>query len=246
MNDPVSALLAQRERQTFPWRWAISFSLALHGAIAASVMLAPRHRGRALLLPRVEVRLATLPQPLPPKAGPARAAPVVSAPKPAPPRPSPAKATKRPVKPVKAPPAARPAPVGPVAGPPAAEAASGAERASAEGSPAVTTRGAVGLGTGGAAGGTEETFPYSYYLDRVLATVEGNWFRPPSTAGTRCRVVCRIERSGRVIEVGLEESSSVPAFDRAALRAVYAAAPFPPLPQGFGGNTLTLHLEFGP
>jgi hypothetical protein len=29
------------------------------------------------------------------------------------------------------------------------------------------------------------------------------------------------------------------------LRAVYAANPLPPLPQGFGGNTLTLHLDFG-
>jgi hypothetical protein len=26
---------------------------------------------------------------------------------------------------------------------------------------------------------------------------------------------------------------------------VYAAIPLPPLPQGFGGTTLTLHLEFG-
>ena len=80
----------------------------------------------------------------------------------------------------------------------------------------------------------------------MLALIEGNWFRPPAAAGTVCQVRCVIDRSGRLAEAGLESASASPAFDRAALRAVYAAAPFPPLPEGFGGTELTLHLEFGP
>ncbi|MBP1619594.1 MAG: TonB terminal [Acidobacteria bacterium] len=59
-------------------------------------------------------------------------------------------------------------------------------------------------------------------------------------------MLSRIDRGGRLVESGIELPSGVAAFDRAALRAVYAAAPFPPLPQGFGGSTLTLHLDFGP
>jgi TonB family protein len=59
-------------------------------------------------------------------------------------------------------------------------------------------------------------------------------------------VRCRIDRSGRLLEAGIEEESVVAAFDRAALRAIFAAAPFPPLPQGFSGQSLTLHLDFGP
>jgi len=58
-------------------------------------------------------------------------------------------------------------------------------------------------------------------------------------------VLCRIDRSGSVQQAGIEQPSGNPAFDRAALRAVYASAPFPPLPQAYRGTTLTLHLEFG-
>ncbi len=105
--------------------------------------------------------------------------------------------------------------------------------------------GGVGLGSGGA-GATDESFPFAYYLNRVLAIIESNWFRPPAAPGTQCRVLCRIERSGRLVEAGIEVPSTTPAFDRAALRAVYASAPLPPLPQGYSGSTLTLHLEFGP
>ena len=98
---------------------------------------------------------------------------------------------------------------------------------------------------GGGAGSSDEAFPFTYYLNRVLAVIESNWFRPAVPPGSRCTVRCVIDRSGRLVEAGLEQESPSPAFDRAALRAVYAAAPFPPLPQGFGGSRLTLHLEFG-
>ena len=76
--------------------------------------------------------------------------------------------------------------------------------------------------------------------------MESNWYRPPAPAETRCRVRCRVDRTGRLLEAGIEESSGVAAFDRAALRAVYAATPLPPLPQGFSGQALTVHLDFGP
>jgi TonB family protein len=107
----------------------------------------------------------------------------------------------------------------------------------------VTAAGGIALGV--ASGGGEEPFPFIYYLNRVLAIIESNWYRPLAPPDTRCRVRCVIERSGRLVEAGLEQESASPAYDRAALRAVYAANPLPPLPQGFGGNTLTLHLDFG-
>ncbi|MBI5280324.1 MAG: TonB C-terminal domain-containing protein [Candidatus Solibacter usitatus] len=94
--------------------------------------------------------------------------------------------------------------------------------------------------------GGDDSFPYAYYLSRLLGVIESNWFRPPSPPGTKCRVLCRLDRSGRLLDTGIEESSGTPAFDRAALRAVYSSAPFPPLPQGWIGSTLTIHLEFGP
>ena len=248
MNDPVSSELEQRARLDLPWRWAVAGALGIHLAVAGVLLLSPTHHRRALLLPSVQVRILAAPA-----AGVARgrvpSAPAATAPKPRvqthPARAKPAQPVARHVVPNPA--AARHAPVPPpaaAAGEASGPAGAGAPGAAPGGANAIASAsGGIALGAGGAG---EEPFPFSYYLNRVLALIEGNWFRPPASAGTVCQVRCVIARSGRLAEAGLESASASPAFDRAALRAVYAAAPFPPLPEGFGGTDLTLHLEFGP
>jgi protein TonB len=234
MNDPVSEELARRAHLDLPWRGALLGAFGLHMAVAATLFLAPSHRQRALFLPTVQVRLAASPAPAagpprtaavrtPPAAAAAlRKAPAKKAAEPAPRHPLPAKTAVRPAPPETEQPSAGPAPAFPGQ---------------------VASTGGIALGVGPA--GDNESFPFSYYLNRVLALIESNWFRPPVPLDTRCRVRCVIDRSGNLLEAGLEQESGSAAFDRAALRAVYAAAPLPPLPQGFGGKTLTLHLEFG-
>ena len=246
MIDPVSDELERRAVVSWPWRSALLAALIVHVATAGTVLLASRTHRRPLLLPSVQVRLGVV---APAPAGPAaRPAPPRSAalarPAPAPPRAA-----------AKAAAAALPASrrVAPNTAVPTAPAELPADGAAAEGGGAAAgpQPGTVAAGTGGLAvqsgdGTGGEPFPYDYYLQRLLGAIEANWFRPPAPEGTRCRVLCRIDRGGRLVESGIESPSGVAAFDRAALRAVYAAAPFPPLPQGFGGATLTLHLDFGP
>jgi protein TonB len=246
MIDPVSDELERRAVVSWPWRSALLAALIVHVAVAGTVMFASRTHRRPLLLPSVQVRLGVVP-PIP--AG--RAA------QPDSPRsvaePAPARPAARP--PAKAPAAAAPAPrhLAPKGDAPTVPAGPPADGAAATAATAAggTETGTFLAGTGGLAAlpdssGGGEPFPYDYYLQRLLGTIEANWFRPPAPEGTQCRVLCRIDRGGRLLESGIEAPSAVPAFDRAALRAVYAAAPFPPLPQGFGGATLTLHLDFGP
>jgi TonB family protein len=238
MRDAVGEELARRWSEPWPWRSALGIAIALHVGLAALLAVAPAHRRRALQLPSVQVRMvapaaASLPARRPasaPAAGPRTVqAPTRLAPKkeassaPKPPRRSATPGAK-----TVAAPTAVPAPPPPDAG-------------------AVGTRSPGGeIALGGGANGAEEPFPFTYYLDRFISGVEGNWYRPPAPAETRCRVRCRIDRTGRLLEAGIEEASGVAAFDRAALRAVYAATPFPPLPQGFSGQALTVHLDFGP
>ncbi len=251
MNDPVSSELEQRARLDLPWRRAVAAAVGIHLAVVGILLLSPAHHRRALTLPSVQVRILAAPLPRVARAG----TPSTRAAAPAKPQ-APARPAKaRPARPVEPVPrhvvsnagAARRAPVPPPAA--VAEEAPGAPAAAALGAapggpnPIASASGGIALGAGGAG---DEPFPFSYYLNRVLAVIEGNWFRPPASAGTTCQVRCVIERSGRLAEAGLESASASPAFDRAALRAVYAAAPFPPLPEGFGGTELTLHLEFGP
>ena len=250
MDDPVSTELAQHEHLDLPWRKAIVGALALHVAAAIGVIIGGHGHGRPLTLPRVQVRIGGLIPVAPAPSGPAAGGDVrrVQATRPTVPLPA-RKPTARPI--------ATPAP-GPVlaAGPVTRQTQSGApnplsaagQSGSGTGTGLRSAGGGVGLGAGasGNSTGTDESFPFSYYLTRVLGTIEGNWFKPPVPSGTRCRVRCVIDRSGHLLEAGIEEESGNPAFDRAALRAIYAAAPLPPLPQGFIGGNLTLHLEFGP
>jgi len=235
MNDPVSEELERRSHLDLPWRRAIAGAFGLHLAVAATLFLAPSHRQRTLLLPSVQVRLSAAP-----------VAPAGSATGAAPARPpAPAASPKTPAKRGVEPPPRHPLPAKNAA----REAPSGTQETPAQppgpGAPGQTGTSSGGIAVGVGSGGGEDTFPFTYYLNRVLAIIESNWFRPPAPLDTRCRVRCVIDRSGRLVEAGLEVESPSAAFDRAALRAVYAAAPLPPLPQGFGGATLTLHLEFG-
>lgn len=251
MRDAVGEELQRRGSEPWPWRSALVAALAFHTAVLALLTIAPAHRSRSLQLPSVQVRMVSplappgrkAPAPAsPPASQPARASAPVPQKRPPAPRPSaPARAAVSSSKsPAPAPPA--PAPAAPVAEPVPAEAASGPEG----GEPGAlhSASGAIALGAGN--GASEEPFPFSYYLSRFVSVVESNWFRPPAPAETRCRVRCRLDRSGRMVEAGIEEESTVPAFDRAALRAIFASAPFPPLPEGFTGQSLTLHLDFGP
>jgi TonB family protein len=234
MTDPVSEELARRAHLDLPWRRALLAAVGLHLAVAATVLLAPTHRQRALSLPAVQIRLSAPPLSV------AGAAKRTSAAEP-PATPIP-KATSR--KAAEAPPrhplpARTPVRAAPAESAPQIAAPAPGPAGQAAGAPA-----GIALGVG--EGGGEESFPFTYYLNRVLALIESNWFRPPALPDTHCRVRCVIDRSGRLLEAGLEQPSTSASFDRAALRAVYAAAPLPPLPQGFSGTTLTLHLEFGP
>lgn len=259
MIDPVREELASRARAGWPWRRAVLIALAVHAGVGVALVLGGSARSRPLSLPSVQVRLTSLPLPAAKPQGSA-AKPAAGAPSPAKPReiakpnartepekrPSVADTTTRkqkakPPRPSERTTAERaPGSLAPVPATPVAPGGTGAASATSQGSPQ------HGLTLGGSSEpATEEAFPYAYYLNRLLGMIESNWFRPPVPPDTRCRVRCRIDRSGRLLEAGIEEPSGIPAFDRAALRAVYASAPYPPLPQGFGGATLTLHLEFG-
>lgn len=249
MIDPVTRELEARAVQRWPWRLAFVLSLALHAAAGVGLLLAGASPRRPTTLPTVQVRLAAIPLPAPASAGSQGAAEARSATaSPAPLRPTspPARLASR-----QAPRSPAPSPdsraIAPPPTAPETPAASSGDASTGDSHPAAMgpASGALTLGGGSRGGGTDEVFPYDYYLQRLLGLIESNWFRPQAPETTRCRVRARIDRGGRLLEAGISEESGMPAFDRAALRAVFAAAPFPPLPQGFGGTTLTIHLEFG-
>ena len=80
---------------------------------------------------------------------------------------------------------------------------------------------------------TTSEFKFPPYLAIVRDKVERNWNPPPGAKGVKVKVAFRVLRSGRVGEAKLQESSGNFYFDQAAMRAILASSPFPPLPEGF-------------
>ena len=80
---------------------------------------------------------------------------------------------------------------------------------------------------------TTGEFRFPPYLLIVRDKVERNWNPPPGAKGVKVKVAFRVLRSGRVGEAKLQESSGNFYFDQAAMRAILASSPFPPLPEGF-------------
>jgi TonB family protein len=87
------------------------------------------------------------------------------------------------------------------------------------------------------------------YLVRVLAAVRRNWMAVmPESArlGRRGKVVLQlaINREGRVPKLVIAESSGAEPLDRAAVAAITASDPFPPLPEEFRGEEVRLQFNF--
>lgn len=240
--DPVSRILERRERRRdrlLPWALA---ALLLHAGIGLGLMLVARIEPPARTFsPSVSVRLVHLPGPRAPKRSRRpRATPV---PQPTP-RPAPTPVPRRRPQPQPESEQGRPsehAMAEPTPGPTATP-----EPASAE--PGLTSAsGALSLGGGDSAAGPPalpEDFRFTYYVQRMLTLIESRWYKPPVPPGTVARVRFTVLRSGQVTGIALEQSSGVPSFDRAALRALYAANPLPPLPPGYARSSITVHLTF--
>ncbi len=237
--DPVSRILTERQRarpRLFPYA---CIALAMHGGIAGAIFLASRNAAaRPAQLPAVSVRIvrpeppprnrATRPQPRP------TAPPVVTTPEPEPA------------------PVATPPPETVAAEVPPSDTAMAAPDQSATPRPAPPPdaagdrSGGLSLGAGGGreTAGIPSDFHFAYYVQRMLALIESRWYKPAVPEGTEARVRFTISRDGRVNRIELESSSGLSSFDRAALRALYAANPLPPLPPAYAKPSLTVHLTF--
>jgi protein TonB len=114
--------------------------------------------------------------------------------------------------------------------------------------PVPAEAGGGGLSVGGSEGrqlpGIPSDFHFTYYVQRMLTLIESRWYKPAVPAGTQARVRFTIHSEGRVSRIELESSSGNSSFDRAALRALHAANPLPPLPPAYQKPTLTVHLTF--
>lgn len=240
--DPVTKILLDREAarpHLLPW---VVLAIVMHGGVAAATyMVGRRATSRPVHLPVVSVKLVRpqAPSRRPPSRQPHRRATAVP-------------------EPIEAPPTVVPKPSAVATAPSKEEvprASTDAMRAAdsmATPAPTPPPAGAGGAGRGlsvtssvtSNVPGIPADFHFTYYIERMLALIESRWYRPSAPPGTRVSVRFVILKSGRLEGIRLEESSGVSSFDRAALRAMYATNPLPPLPPAYGKPSLTVHLSF--
>jgi protein TonB len=248
--DAVGNIISERAHESGRWGAGVTLALLLHAGIAAGFLLSSLNRRGPLINPRaVSVRIMP--------AGNLRGG---AAPRPAP---APPPETKKILKPEEEPPPppsekavllpapekdkkkpAPPAPQAPVASERRAPELSLPSSGDTEGA---GSGGPVGAGGSVGVGGTrldQADFTYSYYIERMLVAISTNWFKPSQSGAASPVVYFRIERDGSITDPEIEKSSGQPFVDRAAMRAVIASSPLPPLPSEYGGTHLGVHLKF--
>jgi protein TonB len=89
-------------------------------------------------------------------------------------------------------------------------------------------------------------FPYAWYLRQVLQKVEEHWQTQnrSSEPAQKPRIYVEIRRDGSIAPPRIEQSSGSSFYDRAALRAITEASPFPPLPADWANPSLRVLFNF--
>jgi outer membrane biosynthesis protein TonB len=250
---------------------AAVFSFVLHiCAVAAVALFYISTAPKIYLPPSYDVKLVGLPAGAPamnvaPRTAPAPAAPPAPAPAPPVAKPAPKPPAPKPVKTQ-----ARPSPDAvPELGktkskPEKQEPPKSAEPAHGQTKPAPVaqqqTPGPAGSASPGAAAGPksegvtvaassqQDLGKFDYYLGLVRDQISRNWNPPPDAPDAKAHVIFSVNRSGWVGSVNVDEAQTkgTYAFKLAAMRAIQASNPFPPLPEDFFRQTLEFSVDLTP
>ena len=234
MEDRIGDILAQRARLESGAGVAIFFSILRHATITAIAGWSAWHHSSAQTTSVMTIRFAHA-QPAPELAP---VAPPPSAAIPAPPKPI---EKPKPIDKKKfAPPSTfgkstrKAAELPPTPAPPATRYPPPA---------AATAAQEVPIGSAGVTG-LDSDFPYPLYIEQMKRLIGGHWTRPSAGDQTTATIYFVIDRDGPIRDVKQEIASGSGLYDRAALRAVLESSPLPPLPFGYNGTFLGVHLKF--
>lgn len=231
MDDHVGDILAQRAKLENGAGAAIFFSILFHASLSAIAAWSAWHRASTAATPVMTIRFAQ-PQPAAEMTPPAPVAQPLAPPKPV--------EKPKPIEKKTAP----PSPFGKskkkaAEVPPQQPSNRATQQPIPQPAPAEVPVG--GSAVTGLEGGD---FPYTLYIERMKTLIGSHWLRPQVGDQTTAVVYFVIDRDGTLRDVKLETSSGNGLYDRAAQRAVLETSPLPPLPFGYNGTYLGVHLKF--
>lgn len=234
MEDRVADVLAERTALENGSAVAVALSLFAHAGLSALAIWGALRSPPPQSASVMNIKFAPVASALP-------AAPRVAAPA----RPKAAPAPAPIAKPVEKP--VLPSPFGRSTKkatdlPPAAATSTAMSTTTAAQTPAAADIAIGGTGVTALEGGD---FPYTIYIESMKRIIGSHWLRPPAPNGIATTVYFEINRDGSIrSDARTTLPSNVGTFDRAALRAVLESSPLPPLPFGYSGTYLGVHLTF--
>lgn len=251
MRDRVAEVLTQRATLDRGTGVGVAVSLVLHVALAAGAIYSATHAAPPTPAKMVSIQFAQMPavqQPPAARRAEARPAlpPKVEEPKPVVEEPKPVIQEPKPVV-EKTPPKApekNTVPLSPFGRSTKKGSETPAPQTTSNQQPATSTAPEVPLGGSGVTGLEGGDFPYALYIQGMHRKIGSNWFRPQVAGGATVVIYFRILRDGTITEAKVETPSGNPTFDRAALSAVRSSSPLNPLPFGYSGTYLGVHLTF--
>lgn len=239
MRDRVADVLAQRRTLDRGAGLGVALSVLLHAGIVAAAVWTAMHHPAPQAANVLNIKFAPMP---------AISAPITAPSKPAA-KPAP-KTLQEPQAVIEKPkPEVKPQPKTVPLSPFGQSTKKGSERPAppppvAPAAPQTSTAPNIAVGGTGVTGIEGGDFPYTIYIDRMHTLIGNHWYRPTAAPGTTTTVSFIIERDGTIRDVRTETPSSNGTFDRGALRAVLEASPLPPLPFGYSGTYIGVHLTF--
>ena len=229
MDDQVGDILAQRARLESGVGAAIFLSILFHASLSAVAVWTAWHRPSNAATPVMMIRFAQ-PQPVAEMTPAAPPAPVPVAQPVEQPKPKPVEKKKT----------APPSPFGKSTN----NAAPEVPPATRHPPPAAPAAAEVPVGGSAVTALEGGDFPYSLYISRMTTLIGSHWLRPQVDDQTTAIVYFVVDRDGTIRDTKLETSSGNGLYDRAAQRAVLETSPLPPLPFGYNGTYLGVHLKF--
>jgi len=246
MDDRVGDVLAQRASLEGGAALGIALSIVLHGALTAAAVYLATHQHATQTAGVMTIKFAQVPRAARAQRSVATTTPI--APAIAPPKPAPLEKPEVPQKPSTPPPAKQEKNTVPMS-PFGKSNKKGSENAAPSvatapvtaTAPGVVSGAQVPIGGAGVTGLEGGDFPYTLYIDRMKSLIASRWYRPHAGQTT---IYFVIERDGRLRDMKVETPSGDDLFDRSALRSVMESSPLPPLPFGYDGTYLGVHLTF--
>jgi TonB family protein len=242
MEDRVAEVLAQRAAVGSGPAAGVVLSVALHGVLAAAVIYAATHQAPPQMVNTLTINLQPMtPANAAPAVPPKPKAPVIREPQPKLETP-PVTATTPPVAPAKN--TAPPSPFGKSTKKPANVVPPPATQPLSNSATPTATAPDIAVGSSGVTGLEGGDFPYTIYIENMKRLIGTHWFRPQVANGTALTMYFFVNRDGTIRDVKVETTSGNASFDRAAQRAILESSPLPPLPFGYNGTFLGVHLTF--